>query len=114
VAMDVEDSLKLVDLLNGQFAVLNAAPFRLTMHIAESSPSGRYPLSRLSRGCAEHAPCEGARPPMLTLPSFLNAGSLRASYPSRPSTWRRVSRCSTTSDCGGRFLNISPTRLTTT
>jgi saccharopine dehydrogenase-like NADP-dependent oxidoreductase len=28
VTADVEDSLKLVDLLNGQFAVLNAAPFR--------------------------------------------------------------------------------------
>src|SRR6266516_1017508 len=29
-AADVEDSSKLVDLLNGQFAVLNAAPFHLT------------------------------------------------------------------------------------
>src|SRR5271166_1636934 len=37
VAADVEDSLKLVDLLNGQFAVLNAAPFRLTKHIAEAA-----------------------------------------------------------------------------
>jgi saccharopine dehydrogenase-like NADP-dependent oxidoreductase len=37
VAVDVEDSLKLVDLLNGQFAVLNAAPFRLTRHIAEAA-----------------------------------------------------------------------------
>ena len=37
VAVDVEDSLKLVDLLNGQFAVLNAAPFRLTKHIAEAA-----------------------------------------------------------------------------
>jgi saccharopine dehydrogenase-like NADP-dependent oxidoreductase len=37
VAADVEDSLKLIDLLNGQFAVLNAAPFRLTKHIAEAA-----------------------------------------------------------------------------
>jgi saccharopine dehydrogenase-like NADP-dependent oxidoreductase len=34
---DVEDSSKLVDLLNGQFAVLNAAPFQLTTHIAEAA-----------------------------------------------------------------------------
>jgi hypothetical protein len=37
MAADVEDSLKLVDLLNGQFAVLNAAPFRLTKQIAEAA-----------------------------------------------------------------------------
>jgi len=37
VAADVEDSLKLVDLLNGQFAVLNAAPFHLAKHIAEAA-----------------------------------------------------------------------------
>src|SRR5271170_2443527 len=37
VAADVEDSLKLIDLLNGQFAVLNAAPFRLTKQIAEAA-----------------------------------------------------------------------------
>jgi len=37
VAADVEDSLKLVDLLNGEFAVLNAAPFRLTKQIAEAA-----------------------------------------------------------------------------
>jgi saccharopine dehydrogenase-like NADP-dependent oxidoreductase len=61
VAADVEDSLKLVDLLNGQFAVLNAAPFRLTKPHRGSGPRGRYPLSRLDRGCGEHAPCEGAR-----------------------------------------------------
>ncbi|HEY6258851.1 MAG TPA: saccharopine dehydrogenase family protein [Xanthobacteraceae bacterium] len=34
---DVEDSAKLVDLLNGQFAVLNAAPFHLTPPIAEAA-----------------------------------------------------------------------------
>src|SRR3974377_2616537 len=39
MAADVEDSLKLVDLLNGQFAVLNAAPFRLTKPIAEAAPA---------------------------------------------------------------------------
>jgi saccharopine dehydrogenase-like NADP-dependent oxidoreductase len=37
VAADVEDSSKLVDLLNGQFAVLNATPFHLTMRIAEAA-----------------------------------------------------------------------------
>ena len=37
VAADVEDSSKLVDLLNGQFAVLNAAPFHLTTRIAEAA-----------------------------------------------------------------------------
>ena len=37
VAADVEDSSKLVDLLNGQFAVLNAAPFHLTTRIAEGA-----------------------------------------------------------------------------
>jgi saccharopine dehydrogenase-like NADP-dependent oxidoreductase len=37
MAADAEDSLKLVDLLNGRFAVLNAAPFRLTKSIAEAA-----------------------------------------------------------------------------
>jgi len=41
MAADVEDSLKLVDLLNGQFAVLNAAPFRLTKPIAEAARAAR-------------------------------------------------------------------------
>ena len=40
-AADVEDSSKLVDLLNGQFAVLNAAPFRLTTLIAEAARAAR-------------------------------------------------------------------------
>ena len=40
-AADVEDSSKLVDLLNGQFAVLNAAPFHLTTHIAEAARAAR-------------------------------------------------------------------------
>ena len=34
---DVEDSSKLVDVLNGQFAVVNAAPFHLTTIIAEAA-----------------------------------------------------------------------------
>ena len=37
VAADAEDSLKLVNLLNGQFAIINAAPFRLTEHVAEAA-----------------------------------------------------------------------------
>jgi saccharopine dehydrogenase-like NADP-dependent oxidoreductase len=41
VAADVEDSSKLVDLLNGQFAVLNAAPFHLTTGIAEAARAAR-------------------------------------------------------------------------
>jgi saccharopine dehydrogenase-like NADP-dependent oxidoreductase len=41
VTTDVEDSLKLVDLLNGQFAVLNAAPFHLTTKIAEAALAAR-------------------------------------------------------------------------
>jgi saccharopine dehydrogenase-like NADP-dependent oxidoreductase len=36
-AADVEDSAKLVDLLNGQFAVINAGPFHLTTAIAEGA-----------------------------------------------------------------------------
>jgi saccharopine dehydrogenase-like NADP-dependent oxidoreductase len=36
-AIDVEDSSELVDLLNGRFAVLNAAPFHLTTPIAEAA-----------------------------------------------------------------------------
>jgi saccharopine dehydrogenase-like NADP-dependent oxidoreductase len=36
-AADVEDSAKLIDLLNGQFAVLNAGPFHLTTGIAEAA-----------------------------------------------------------------------------
>src|SRR6266480_4924767 len=40
-AADVEDSSKLVDLLNGQFAVLNAAPFHLTIGIAEAARAAR-------------------------------------------------------------------------
>jgi len=38
MAVDVEDSAKLLDLVNGNFAVLNAAPFRLTTPIAEAAP----------------------------------------------------------------------------
>jgi saccharopine dehydrogenase-like NADP-dependent oxidoreductase len=41
IAADVEDSSKLVDLLNGQFAVLNAAPFHLTIGIAEAALAAR-------------------------------------------------------------------------
>ena len=41
VAVDAEDSSKLVDLLNGKFAVLNAAPFHLTTHIAEAAIAAR-------------------------------------------------------------------------
>jgi saccharopine dehydrogenase-like NADP-dependent oxidoreductase len=41
VTADVDDSLKLVDLLNGQFAVLNAAPFHLTTAIAEAALAAR-------------------------------------------------------------------------
>ena len=41
VAADVEDGAKLVDLLNGQFAVLNAAPFHLTLPIAEAARAAR-------------------------------------------------------------------------
>jgi saccharopine dehydrogenase-like NADP-dependent oxidoreductase len=37
VAVNVEDTAKLADLLNGQFAVLNAAPFHLTTLIAEAA-----------------------------------------------------------------------------
>ena len=41
VASDIEDSSKLVSLLNGQFAVLNAAPFHLTTRIAEGARAAR-------------------------------------------------------------------------
>ena len=37
VVVDVEDSSNLVNLLNGQFAVLNAGPFYLTTGIAEAA-----------------------------------------------------------------------------
>jgi len=40
-AADVQDSSKLLDLLNGQFAVLNAAPFHLTTAIAEAARATR-------------------------------------------------------------------------
>jgi saccharopine dehydrogenase-like NADP-dependent oxidoreductase len=38
---DVEDSSKLVDMLNGQFAVVNASPFHLTTIIAEAARAAR-------------------------------------------------------------------------
>ena len=38
---DVEDSSKLVDVLNGQFGVVNAAPFHLTTIIAEAARAAR-------------------------------------------------------------------------
>jgi saccharopine dehydrogenase-like NADP-dependent oxidoreductase len=41
VSADVEDSPKLVHLLNGRFAVLNAAPFHLTTIIAEAARAAR-------------------------------------------------------------------------
>jgi saccharopine dehydrogenase-like NADP-dependent oxidoreductase len=37
LAIDAEDSSKLVELLNGKFAVINAAPFHLTVPIAEAA-----------------------------------------------------------------------------
>src|SRR3984893_9185936 len=40
-AADVEDSAKVVDFRNGQFAVLNAAPFHLTTRIAEAARAAR-------------------------------------------------------------------------
>jgi saccharopine dehydrogenase-like NADP-dependent oxidoreductase len=40
-AADVEDSAKLVGLLNGKFAVLNAAPFHLTTVVAEAARAAR-------------------------------------------------------------------------
>lgn len=43
---DVEDSPKLINLLNGQFAVPNAGPFYLTTGIAEAAPCGRHALPR--------------------------------------------------------------------
>src|SRR5437764_8686490 len=55
-AADVEDSSKLVDLLNGQFAVLNAAPLPSDDGHCGSRPRSPYALSRLDRGCGEHAP----------------------------------------------------------
>ena len=39
--VDVDDSSKLVDVLNGQFAVINAAPFHLTTIIAEAARAAR-------------------------------------------------------------------------
>ncbi len=41
VTADVEDSSELVDLLNGKFAVLNAAPFHLTTMVAEAARAAR-------------------------------------------------------------------------
>jgi len=52
VAADVEDSSKLVDLLNGQFAVLNAAPFHLTMGIAEAALAARTHYLNLTEDVA--------------------------------------------------------------
>jgi saccharopine dehydrogenase-like NADP-dependent oxidoreductase len=40
-AADAQDSSKLVDLLNGRFAVLNAAPFHLTTRVAEAARAAR-------------------------------------------------------------------------
>jgi saccharopine dehydrogenase-like NADP-dependent oxidoreductase len=41
VTADVENSSELVDLLNGQFAVLNATPFHLTTMVAEAARAAR-------------------------------------------------------------------------
>ena len=41
VVADAEDSSRLVDLLSGQFAVLNATPFHLTTRIAEAALAAR-------------------------------------------------------------------------
>jgi saccharopine dehydrogenase-like NADP-dependent oxidoreductase len=49
---DVEDSLKLVDLLNGPFAVINAAPFHLTTIIAEAARAARTHYLDLSEDVA--------------------------------------------------------------
>jgi saccharopine dehydrogenase-like NADP-dependent oxidoreductase len=40
-AVDVEDSSRLLDLVNGKFAVVNAAPFHLTAPIAEAARAAR-------------------------------------------------------------------------
>ena len=54
---DVEDSAKLIDLLNGKFAVLNAGPFYLTTGIAEAARRGD-PLPRPDGGRGEGASCQ--------------------------------------------------------
>ena len=114
-AADVEDSSKLVDLLNGQFAVLNAAPFHLTTVIAEAARAARTHYLDLTEDVAGTAPCEGARgASRRSLHSAVRACA-RASFRSWPSTWRSASISSTASSFGsGHFLNTPRMRSTIT
>jgi saccharopine dehydrogenase-like NADP-dependent oxidoreductase len=114
VAADVEDSLKLVDLLNGQFAVLNTAPFRLTKHIAEAArAAGTHYLdltedvvsTRRVKELAANAntafiPQCGLAPGFVSIVAF----DLAKGFEVLDSLRLRV----------GRFLNIPLTRSTTT
>src|ERR1700682_581202 len=58
--LNVEDTASLLGLLNDKFAVINAAPFHLTLRIAEAARAAPHPLSRPDRGRGEHAAREGA------------------------------------------------------
>jgi saccharopine dehydrogenase-like NADP-dependent oxidoreductase len=46
---DVEDSSKLIDLLNGQCAVLNAGPFYLTIGVAEAARAAGIDLAHFDQ-----------------------------------------------------------------
>ena len=60
VAADVEDSSKLLDLVNGKFAVVNAAPFHLTAPIAEAAKAARTLL------ILHGLPVDAMNPPEMT------------------------------------------------
>jgi saccharopine dehydrogenase-like NADP-dependent oxidoreductase len=79
VAVNVEDSSELVDLLNGKFAVLNAAPFQLTTHIAEAAKAARLHYLDLTEDVASTRRVK-------ELAADASAGLLRASCPSWLST----------------------------
>ena len=69
---DVEDGSKLADLLNGQFAVLNAGPFHLTTGIAEATRAARTHYLDLTEDVAS---VREFAAPMPARPSFRSAGS---------------------------------------
>jgi len=72
--LNVEDTAGLLGLLNDKFAVINAAPFHLTLRIAEAAAADPQPLSRSDRGRGEHAARQGACRQTQAPPSFRSAG----------------------------------------
>ena len=87
VVVDVEDSSNLINLLNGQFAVLNAGPFYLTTGIAEAARAAGTHYLDLTEDVAR---ARRVHPDATACPRYWR----RAYRLPRRSAGRRACRCS--------------------